>query len=145
MIPGVEVSVGWAGASAVSVRGSPSPLVVMETWPWVSSAVATITTVWASEHANRTRVDAVPLAGDAEAGLLARANVDLTEERDVGPGHIDYILPWAVHAEVNGDASTAALILRSQRSGTFVQNIFDAASGAVEQYHGPRQISYALG
>jgi len=89
--------------------------------------------------------DAVPLTGSTESGLLARAQVDLTEEHDVGPGHIDYILPWAVHAEVNGDASTAAMILRSQRSGTFVQNIFDATSGAVEQYHGPRQISYALG
>lgn len=89
--------------------------------------------------------DAVPLDGAAESGLLARARVELTEEHDVGPGHIDYILPWAVHAEVNGAASTAAMILRSQRSGTFVQNIFDAASGAVEQYHGPRQISYALG
>ena len=63
----------------------------------------------------------------------------------MGPGHIDYIRPWEVHAEVNGAASTAALILRSQRSGTFVQNIFDASSGAVEQYQGPRQIAYALG
>ena len=33
---------------------------------------------------------------------------------------------------------------RKPRAG-FVQNIFDATSGAVEQYHGPRQISYALG
>jgi uncharacterized RmlC-like cupin family protein len=89
--------------------------------------------------------DVEPLGDAAEAGLLARARVQLTDEADVGPGHIDYIRPWEVHAEVNGGASTAALILRSQRSGTFVQNIFDAASGSVEQYHGPRQISYALG
>jgi hypothetical protein len=88
--------------------------------------------------------DAVALGNDSEPGLLSRAKVILTEESDVGRGHIDYIRPWEVHAEVNGTASTAALILRSQRSGTFVQNIFDAASGAVEQYHGPRQINYAL-
>lgn len=89
--------------------------------------------------------DAVPLAGSSEAGLLSRAQVAVTEETAVGPGHIDYIKPWEVHAEVNGGASTAALILRSQRSGTFVQNIFDPVTGAVEQYHGPRQIQYALG
>jgi hypothetical protein len=89
--------------------------------------------------------DAVPVADASEAGLLSRARVAVSEESDVGPGHIDYIRPWEVHAEVNGAASTAALILRSQRSGTFVQNIFDASSGAVEQYHGPRQIAYALG
>jgi predicted metal-dependent enzyme (double-stranded beta helix superfamily) len=89
--------------------------------------------------------NAEPVADASEQGLLARADVVLTEESDVGPGHIDYIRPWEVHAEVNGPASTAALILRSQRSGTFVQNIFDTTSGAVEQYHGPRQIPYALG
>jgi hypothetical protein len=89
--------------------------------------------------------DAVPLPDSPEAGLLSRARVVVTDEADVGPGHIDYIRPWEVHAEVNGGGSTAALILRSQRSGTFVQNIFDAESGTVEQYHGPRQIAYALG
>lgn len=89
--------------------------------------------------------DAVPLPGADEAGLLARARVAVTEETAVGPGHIDYIRPWEVHAEVNGNASTAALILRSQRSGTYVQNIFDPVTGSVEQYHGPRQIAYALG
>lgn len=89
--------------------------------------------------------EAEPLAGTSEAGLLSRGRVALTEEVEVGPGHIDYIRPWEVHAEVNGGASTAALILRSQRSGTFVQNIFDPVTGAVEQYHGPRQIPYALG
>lgn len=87
---------------------------------------------------------AVPLDG-GEAGLLARARVAETESADVGAGHIDFIEPWAVHAEYNGGATTAALILRSQRSGTFVQNIFDAGTGSVEQYHGPRQIPYALG
>lgn len=89
--------------------------------------------------------DAVPLASATEPGLLSRARVVATEESAVGPGHIDYIRPWEVHAEVNGAASTAAMILRSQRSGTFVQNIFDAGSGAVEQYHGPRQIHHTLG
>lgn len=102
--------------------------------------------VFGAEKVARYRVDdSVALDGAAEPGLLGRARVTATEEVDVGAGHVDYIAPWEVHAEFNGSATTAALILRSQRSGTFVQNIFHADSGAVEQYHGPRQIPYVLG
>lgn len=85
------------------------------------------------------------LDGAAEPQLLARARVKALDELEVGAGHVDYIAPWEVHAEFNGAATTAALILRSQRSGTFVQNIFHADAGTVEQYHGPRQIPYTLG
>ncbi len=88
--------------------------------------------------------DAQSLGAGEEAGLLSRARVRATQEVPVGAGHVDYIGPWDVHAEYNGAAVTAAVILRSQRSGTFVQNIFAADSGAVEQYHGPRQILYSL-
>lgn len=88
--------------------------------------------------------DPVPLA-DGEAGLLSRARVTATDSVAVGAGHVDYIAPWEVHAEFNGADTTAALILRSQRSGTFVQNIFHGDAGTVEQYHGPRQIPYELG
>ena len=42
-------------------------------------------------------------------------------------------------------SSPAMPALRSQRSGTFVQNIFHGEAGTVEQYHGPQQIQYALG
>lgn len=102
--------------------------------------------VFGAERVARYAVSApVPLAGDAEAGLLARATVAATDEVAVGAGHVDYIAPWEVHAEFNGAHTTAALILRSQRSGTFVQNIFHAEAGTVEQYHGPRQIPYELG
>jgi hypothetical protein len=85
------------------------------------------------------------LDGAAEPHLLARAHVTPVGELDVGAGHVDYIAPWEVHAEFNGASTTAALILRSQRSGTFVQNIFHADAGTVEQYHGPQQIPYSLG
>lgn len=85
------------------------------------------------------------LAEASEPQLLAGARVTALDELEVGAGHVDYIAPWEVHAEFNGAATTAALILRSQRSGTFVQNIFHADAGTVEQYHGPRQIPYVLG
>ncbi|MCU0759182.1 MAG: hypothetical protein MUF07_08315 [Steroidobacteraceae bacterium] len=87
----------------------------------------------------------LPLVDGNEPELLARARVAATERVEVGAGHVDYIAPWEVHAEFNGADTTAALILRSQRSGTFVQNIFHPDAGTVEQYHGPRQIPYELG
>lgn len=102
--------------------------------------------VFGAEKVARYAVDdTLPLPAATESGLLERARVRAIEEVDVGAGHVDYIAPWEVHAEFNGTATTAALILRSQRSGTFVQNIFHADTGAVEQYHGPRQIPYVLG
>jgi hypothetical protein len=102
--------------------------------------------VFGAEKVARYEVrDPQALDGAAEPQLLARARVSALDELEVGAGHVDYIAPWEVHAEFNGAATTAALILRSQRSGTFVQNIFHADAGTVEQYHGPRQIPYSLG
>lgn len=101
--------------------------------------------VFGAENVARYAVsDAVPLLDGQETGLLSRARVAATEEIGVADGHVHYIGPWAVHAEYNGSQTTAAVILRSQRSGTFVQNIFHAETGEVEQYHGPQQIRYAL-
>ena len=102
--------------------------------------------VFGAEKVARYEVrDPQALDGADEPQLLARARVSALDELEVGAGHVDYIAPWEVHAEFNGAATTAALILRSQRSGTFVQNIFHADAGTVEQYHGPRQIPYSLG
>jgi hypothetical protein len=98
----------------------------------------------AEKVARYTVREPVSVRDQDEPELLSRATVVAAEEVDVGPGHVDYIAPWEVHAEYNGGQTTAALILRSQRSGTFVQNIFHAEAGTVEQYHGPRQIAYAL-
>jgi hypothetical protein len=99
-----------------------------------------------SETVARYAVRSGVSVGDAgEPELLSHAEVVPTEQVEVGPGHVDYIAPWEVHAEYNGPGTTAALILRSQRSGTYVQNIFHGEAGTVEQYHGPQQIPYELG
>ena len=63
---------------------------------------------------------------------------------DVVPGYIDFVPPWEIHQECNTDQRTIGFIVRSQRSGTFVQNRFDPASGAVDQYDGPVQVPYKL-
>ena len=84
--------------------------------------------------------------GGQPGDLPDRADVEATETVEVTTGHVDCIGPWEIHAEYNGDAGrTIAVIVRSQRSGTFVQNIFYQKDGTVEQYYGPEQIPYHLG
>ena len=84
--------------------------------------------------------------GGAPGDLPQQAQVEATETIEVGAGHVDCIGPWEIHAEYNSDDERAiAFIVRSQKSGTFVQNIFYQKDGSVEQYYGPEQIPYHLG
>ena len=73
------------------------------------------------------------------------ARLSETGTHDVVPGYIDFVPPWEIHQECNGPARTVGFIVRSQRSGTFVQNRFDRAAGSVVQYDGPVQVPYRLG
>lgn len=82
--------------------------------------------------------------GGQPGDLPKSATVAETETVAVGPGYVDLIKPWEIHAEYNRPQRTVAVIVRSQRSGTYVQNIFYAGTDAVEQYWGPQQIPFAL-
>jgi predicted metal-dependent enzyme (double-stranded beta helix superfamily) len=77
--------------------------------------------------------------------LPKSAPVEETASGEVTTGHVDCIAPWEIHAEYNGSGRTVAVIVRSQKSGTFVQNIFHDMGNSVEQYDGPEQIPYHLG
>ena len=84
--------------------------------------------------------------GGQPGDLPERAEVEATQTNQVAAGHVDCIGPWEIHAEYNSEVDRAtAVIVRSQRSGTFVQNIFYQQDGSVEQYDGPQQIPYHLG
>jgi predicted metal-dependent enzyme (double-stranded beta helix superfamily) len=83
--------------------------------------------------------------GGQPGDLPKTATVKDTDTVKVGPGYIDLIKPWEVHAEYNGPHRTAAVIIRSQRCGTYVQNIFYAKDSTVEQYWGPQQIPFHFG
>lgn len=72
------------------------------------------------------------------------ASVRATGSHEVVPGYIDFVPPWEIHQECNTDQRTIGFIVRSQRSGTFVQNRFDPEDGTVDQYDGPVQIPYKL-
>ena len=72
------------------------------------------------------------------------AQVREAGSHDVVPGYIDFVPPWEIHQEHNTDQRTIGFIVRSQRSGTFVQNRFNPDTGAVDQYDGPVQMPYKL-
>ncbi|MEE2997225.1 MAG: hypothetical protein VX700_08770 [Pseudomonadota bacterium] len=73
------------------------------------------------------------------------AEVRESGSHDVVPGYIDFVEPWEIHQEHNTDQRTIGFIVRSQRSGTFVQNRFNIETGIVSQYDGPTQMPYRLG
>lgn len=83
--------------------------------------------------------------GGKPGDLPKTATVADTESIKVGPGYIDLIKPWEIHAEYNGPHRTAAVIIRSQKCGTYVQNIYYADTKTVEQYWGPQQIPFHFG
>ena len=84
--------------------------------------------------------------GGTPGDLPERAQVEATDTTHVGAGHVDCIAPWEIHAEYNDHSMPAtAVIVRSQKSGTFIQNIFYETDNSVEQYHGPEQIPYHFG
>ena len=72
------------------------------------------------------------------------ADVRQAGSHEVVPGFIDFVPPWEIHQEHNNDKRTIGFIVRSQRSGTFVQNRFEPGAGAVNQYDGPVQVPYKL-
>ena len=85
-----------------------------------------------------TRTDGGPQVPDA-------ATLEEDGTHDVVPGYIDFVPPWEIHQETNTDQRTIGFIVRSQRSGTFVQNRFDPDNRKAEQYDGPVQMPYRLG
>jgi predicted metal-dependent enzyme (double-stranded beta helix superfamily) len=84
-----------------------------------------------------TRTDDGPQVPEA-------ATLEQADTQDVVPGYIDFVPPWVIHQETNTDQRTIGFIVRSQRSGTFVQNRFNPEMGAVDQYDGPVQMPYQL-
>jgi predicted metal-dependent enzyme (double-stranded beta helix superfamily) len=72
------------------------------------------------------------------------AEVQQTASFGVGPGTVDLVPPWQIHAEASGAERTVAGIVRSGKPGAFLQNRFDPATNRTWQGYGPVQIPYAL-
>ena len=84
-----------------------------------------------------TRLDDGKREGFAELKLIA--------DREMGPGGVDFLPPYQVHAERGGADRSVAIIIRSERMvGRFKQHIFDVKEKTVADGWGPEQVPYAL-
>ena len=84
-----------------------------------------------------TRLDDGKRAGHAELKLVA--------DREMGPGGVDFVPPYEVHAERGGPERSVAIIVRSERMvGRFKQHMFDTDKNTVAEAWGPEQVPYEL-
>jgi len=73
------------------------------------------------------------------------AELRLAGATEGGPGHVDLVPPYAIHAEQGGTGRSVAVILRSRRvAGRVLQGGYDPANNTVVQRDGPTQIPYDL-
>jgi predicted metal-dependent enzyme (double-stranded beta helix superfamily) len=72
------------------------------------------------------------------------AEIRKTVDVHVGPGKIDLVPPYEIHAEESGDERTVAIIVRAEKAGTFLQGRYDPATKKYWQGYGPEQIPYEL-
>ncbi len=78
-----------------------------------------------------------------------RSKPDYTEIRGVsklraGPGEVDLVRPWEIHAEASGEERTVAIIVRAEKAGGFLQGRYDPVNKKYWQGYGPKQIPYEL-
>ena len=57
----------------------------------------------------------------------------------VEPGAVDLVRPYEIHAERSLGEETVAVIIRSEKSGDFLQGRYNYETGAYWQGYGPRQ------
>jgi predicted metal-dependent enzyme (double-stranded beta helix superfamily) len=62
-----------------------------------------------------------------------------TTQFRAGPGDIDLVRPYEIHVERNYNERSVAIIIRSEKSGGFLQGRYDKETGQYWQGYGPRQ------
>jgi predicted metal-dependent enzyme (double-stranded beta helix superfamily) len=72
------------------------------------------------------------------------AEIRKTVDVKVGPGKIDLVPPYEIHAEESGEERTVAIIVRAEKAGGFLQGRYDPTSKKYWQGYGPEQIPYEL-
>ncbi len=61
-----------------------------------------------------------------------------------GPGEVDLVRPYEIHAEASGEERTVAIIVRAEKAGGFLQGRYDPVNKKYWQGYGPVQIPYKL-
>ena len=72
------------------------------------------------------------------------AEIRKTVNVNVGPGKIDLVPPYEIHAEESGEQRTVAIIVRAEKAGGFLQGRYDPATNKYWQGYGPKQLPYEL-
>jgi predicted metal-dependent enzyme (double-stranded beta helix superfamily) len=72
------------------------------------------------------------------------AEIRQTLSIEVGPGKVDLVPPYQIHAEESGEQRTVAIIVRAEKAGGFLQGRYDPATKKYWQGYGPKQIPYEL-
>jgi predicted metal-dependent enzyme (double-stranded beta helix superfamily) len=72
------------------------------------------------------------------------ADIRQTEKVQVGPGKVDLVAPFQIHAEESAEERTVAIIVRAEKAGGFLQGRYDPATKKYWQGYGPEQIPYEL-
>jgi predicted metal-dependent enzyme (double-stranded beta helix superfamily) len=72
------------------------------------------------------------------------AAIRTTMNVQIGPGKIDLVPPYEIHAEESGNERTVAIIVRAEKAGGFLQGRYDPATHRYWQGYGPKQLPYEL-
>jgi predicted metal-dependent enzyme (double-stranded beta helix superfamily) len=72
------------------------------------------------------------------------AEIRKTVDIKVGPGKIDLVPPYEIHAEESGDERTVAIIVRAEKPGGFLQGRYDPTTNRYWQGYGPEQLPFEL-
>jgi predicted metal-dependent enzyme (double-stranded beta helix superfamily) len=67
------------------------------------------------------------------------AEIRRTVDKPIGPGEIDLVKPYEIHAEVAAGERRVAVIIRSEKAGEFNQGRFDLETNHYFESVGPRQ------
>jgi predicted metal-dependent enzyme (double-stranded beta helix superfamily) len=65
-------------------------------------------------------------------------------KRRAGPGDVDLVRPFEIHAEASGEERTVAIIVRAEKAGGFLQGRYDPVNKKYWQGYGPIQIPYKI-
>jgi len=61
-----------------------------------------------------------------------------------GPGEVDLVRPWEIHAEASGEERTVAIIVRAEKAGGFLQGRYDPVNKKYWQGYGPIQVPFKI-
>ena len=70
------------------------------------------------------------------------ADIRQTQNIQVGPGKVDLVAPYQIHAEESGEERTVAIITRAEKVGGFLQGRYDPAAKKYWQGYEPEQIPF---